>query len=47
MFSHTIDKRRQQCNTMNKDGKRWVYYHTQWIRDDSNGILWTEMDSDG
>ena len=23
-----------------------MYYHTQWIKDDNNGILWTKMDSD-
>ena len=46
MLSHTMDKRRQQCNTMDRDGQRQIYYHTQWIREDSNVILWTEMDSD-
>ena len=31
---------------IDRNGSRWVYYHTQWIKDDSNGIIMTEMDSD-
>ena len=55
--SNTMDKRRTLCNTIDgwieidTDGKKWIavdiYYHIQWIRDDSNGMLRTEMDTDG
>ena len=30
-----------------RNGKGWMCYYTQSIRQDSNEILWTEMDSDG
>ena len=53
MLLHTMKERRQQLNTierwiaMDRNRQHWKYYHTQWIRDDSNGALLTKMYSDG
>ena len=41
-----MDNYGQRWIAMDRNRQQWMYYHTQWIRDDNNGLLWKEMDSD-